>query len=67
MFKIPENRPMYVKIKDIDLYTGMREGQFTISAEGVPEAIRRQSIQDMDINKPKKWYSYPKSIVTGLF
>ncbi|TVY56809.1 putative amino-acid permease P7G5.06 [Lachnellula cervina] len=26
-FVVPEHRPLYVKIKDIDIYTGMREGQ----------------------------------------
>ncbi|KAF2488294.1 amino acid permease [Lophium mytilinum] len=67
MFMIPENRPMYVAIKDIDLYTGMREDQFNFSAEGVPEAIRRQSVASLPINKPKKWYDYPKNMVTGLF
>ncbi|KAF2815904.1 putative general amino-acid permease GAP1 [Mytilinidion resinicola] len=67
MFMIPENRPMWVAIKDIDLYTGMREDQFTFSAEGVPEAIRRQSIASLPINKPKKWYDYPKNFLTGLF
>jgi len=67
MFKIPENRPMWVAIKDIDLYTGMREGQFTISAEGIPEAVRRQSIMSLDVNKPKKWYDYPKGVIGGLF
>jgi amino acid transporter len=67
MFMIPANRPFYVPIDKIDLYTGMREDQFTFSAEGVPEAIRRQSIASLEVNKPKKWYDYPKNFVSGLF
>lgn len=54
-FVRPSDRPLYVKIKDIDIYTGMREGQRTlISGEGVPEDQRRASIIEMQEEKKKK-------------
>jgi amino acid transporter len=40
-----EHRPLYVKIKDIDLYTGMREQQLDrISGADVTDDQRRASI-----------------------
>lgn len=54
-FMIPSHRPMWIRTKDIDIYTGMRQEQRTlISGEGVTEDQRRASIQDMhDGQKPK--------------
>jgi amino acid transporter len=40
-FKRPEDRPFYVKIKNIDIYTGMREEQLLISGADVPPEQRR--------------------------
>ena len=40
-FKRPEDRPLYVKIKDIDIYTGMRQEQLSISGADVPLEQRR--------------------------
>jgi len=52
-FKVPSHRPMWVAIKDIDIYTGMREGQRTmISGPGVPEEQRRASITEFESEKP---------------
>jgi yeast amino acid transporter len=46
--KIPEHRPLYVKIKDIDIYSGMRQGQLDmISGADVSEEQRRQSIAEL--------------------
>jgi amino acid transporter len=56
-----------VRSKDIDLYTGMREGQLIISGEGVPEEQRRQSVIILEANKPMKWYDYPKGFLSALF
>ena len=56
-----------MRSKDIDLYTGMREGQLIISGEGVPEERRRQSVMSLEANKSMKWYDYPKSFLTALF
>ncbi|KAJ9143089.1 Amino acid permease-domain-containing protein [Pleurostoma richardsiae] len=39
-FVRPEDRPLYVKIKDIDIYTGMRADQLVISGADVPEDQR---------------------------
>jgi amino acid transporter len=40
-FVRPEDRPLYVKIKDIDIYTGMRQDQLSISGADVPVDQRR--------------------------
>lgn len=54
-FARPADRPLYVKLRDIDIYTGMREGQRTlISGEGVPEDQRRASIMEMQEEQKKK-------------
>lgn len=45
-FKHPEDRPLYVKIKDIDIYTGMRDTQSLVSGPGVDEHARRSSIAE---------------------
>lgn len=50
-FKYPAHRPMWVAIKDIDIYTGMREDQ------------RNMSVQDIQDEKPSVW----KQIGTALF
>jgi amino acid transporter len=46
-FMVPEHRPLYVKIRDIDIYSGMREGQMEISGRDVPEEVRRQSVAQL--------------------
>jgi amino acid transporter len=54
-FKFPSHRPMWVSIKDIDIYTGMRQGQReTISGPGVTDDQRRASIQEIQEEKKKK-------------
>jgi len=54
-FKVKEHRPLYVKIKDIDVYAGMREGQRTlVSGPGVSEEQRRASIQEIQEEQKKK-------------
>jgi yeast amino acid transporter len=53
-FKVPEHRPLYVKIKDIDIYSGMRQGQLDmISGAGVTEEQRRQSIAELKQDNEK--------------
>ncbi|KAF2469055.1 AAT family amino acid transporter [Lindgomyces ingoldianus] len=66
-FHIPEHRPLFVKIKDIDLYAGMREGQFQFSGEGVPVEERRRSITELEQSKKKTPLGYVKSVVGALF
>jgi amino acid transporter len=53
-FYRPEDRPLYVKIKDIDIYTGMRDTQSYISGPDVPEEQRRSSIAEMQEENRKK-------------
>jgi amino acid transporter len=53
-FKRPADRPLYIKIKDIDIYTGMRETQLNISGRDVPEDQRRASIMELQEEKKKR-------------
>ena len=54
-FKHKEHRPLYVKIKDIDIYTGMRQGQSElISGSHVTEDQRRESIIELQDEQKKK-------------
>jgi len=68
-FKVPEHRPLYVKIKDIDIYTGMREGQRElISGPGVSAEQRRASIQEIKEEEKKKGFmGYAKATVRSVF
>ncbi|RMZ80426.1 hypothetical protein DV737_g2981, partial [Chaetothyriales sp. CBS 132003] len=47
-FSRPADRPLFVRLKDIDLYTGMRQEQLDlISGVGVSEEQRRASIMEL--------------------
>lgn len=51
-FYRPADRPIWIKIHDIDVYTGMREAQRDmISGEGVTDEQRRTSIQELQEEK----------------
>jgi amino acid transporter len=65
---VPAHRPLFFRTRDIDLYTGMRDGQLThISGNAVDENERRKSIADIQAERQRKWYDYPKGLVTALF
>jgi len=67
-FKIPENRPLYVSIKDIDIYTGLRAEQALISGPDVPEEHRRESVIALqDEQKKRGAAGWAKSIVGSIF
>lgn len=67
-FYRPEDRPLYVKIKNIDIYTGMREQQLSISGVGVTDEQRRQSMAEFNASKPKGGaMGYAKRIMGNLF
>jgi yeast amino acid transporter len=68
-FYVKEHRPLYVKIKDIDIYAGMREGQAElISGPGVDEEQRRQSIIELqDERKKKGAIGWAKAAVQSVF
>lgn len=54
-FKVPGHRKMYVPIKDIDIYAGMRQGQVDlISGQGISDEQRRQSILEIKEENKKK-------------
>ncbi|KAF2210766.1 hypothetical protein CERZMDRAFT_69341 [Cercospora zeae-maydis SCOH1-5] len=63
-FVYPSHRRMWVALKDIDIYTGMREEQKNfISGVDVSDADRRASIQEMrsDEKKKKGFMDYAKA------
>jgi amino acid transporter len=67
-FMVPKHRPLYVKIKDIDIYTGMREEQLEISGVQADPEYRRQSIAQMQGELKKKGaVGYAKAFVTSIF
>lgn len=68
-FKVPEHRRMYIPIKDIDVYSGMRQGQVDmISGAGVTEDARRESIAAIkEENKKHGAKDYFTSIVRSVF
>jgi len=64
----PSQRPLYVALKDIDLYTGMREGQRTmISGEDVDPEQRRASIADLQEEKKKGPMDYVLGPLKAVF
>ena len=62
---MPQHRPFWVAIRDIDIYSGMRDEQRVISDPNAPEYQRRQSIESMQQEK-MKWYN-PMVVVRALF
>ncbi|KIX92946.1 uncharacterized protein Z520_11422 [Fonsecaea multimorphosa CBS 102226] len=68
-FYVKEHRPLYVKIKDIDIYTGMREGQAElISGPQVSEQQRRESIAELQEEQKKKGVmDWAKATVRAVF
>lgn len=67
-FKVPEHRPLYVKIKDIDIYTGMRETQAElISGPQLTMEQRKQSIAEVQKEHKKGPLGWAKAVVTAIF
>ncbi|OCK73700.1 hypothetical protein K432DRAFT_339938 [Lepidopterella palustris CBS 459.81] len=62
-FVRPEDRPLYVRIKDIDIYAGMRENQLSISGADVSEEQRRASVAEMHNREKKRG---PKDYIIGV-
>ena len=52
-FVRPADRPIWVRIKDIDIYSGMRESQTFVSGQGMSPEERRQSIEGMERSEKK--------------
>jgi amino acid transporter len=53
-FVRPEDRPLYVKIKDVDIYTGMRQNQLAVSGADVSEDQRRNGIAELHAGEKKE-------------
>jgi yeast amino acid transporter len=68
-FMQKEHRPLYVKIKDIDIYTGMREGQAELisGAQVTPEQRRESIIEMQDEQKKEGAVGWAKAFVTSVF
>ena len=67
-FKYPSHRPLFVRTSDIDIYTGMREGQLAhISGENVTEGERRASILELQAEKKTGAKGWAVGVVRGLF
>lgn len=66
--RFPSHRSMWTKLKDIDLYTGMREGQMQmISGPDVSEDQRRASVAELQNEKPKGAMGYAKAVFRSVF
>jgi amino acid transporter len=52
-FTRPADRPIWVKIRDIDIYSGMRESQTLVSGQGMSPEERRHSIEGMERSEKK--------------
>lgn len=67
-FVFPSHRPMWVALKDIDIYTGMREGQKTmISGVDVTPEMRRASIDELQQEKKKGPMGYLAAPLRAIF
>lgn len=53
-FARPADRPLFIRTKDIDIYTGMRDTQAQISGVNIPEEQRLANIQEMQDEKRKR-------------
>ena len=53
-FVRPADRPLFIRTKDVDIYTGMRDFQAAISGVDVPEEQRRYSIQELQEENRKR-------------
>lgn len=62
-FVRPTDRPLFIRTKDIDIYTGMRDTQGMISGVGISEEQRRVSIQEMQDEARKRG---PKDHIMGV-
>lgn len=67
-FARPGDRPLFIRTRDIDLYTGMRDFQSAISGPGVPEEQRRASILSLQDERKKRGpKDYAMSFIRNIF
>jgi yeast amino acid transporter len=55
-FYVPADRPLYTKIKDIDIYSGMRDEQVMLSGLNVSDEERHNSIAALRSQNQKKGF-----------
>ena len=66
-FYRPADRPFFIALKDIDIYTGMRAEQAMISGMDVSDEHRRASIAGMQAEKkPKGFAGHMKAVVRNV-
>jgi len=65
-FKRPADRPLWIPIKNIDIYAGMRETQLNISGVDIPADERRASIDAMQAQKPKGIKGHVMGVVRSI-
>jgi amino acid transporter len=63
----PEDRPFFVRIKDIDIYTGMRDTQRGLSIDQSPEERRASIAEIQAARKPQGALGHMKAIVGNIF
>ena len=67
-FVRPADRPLFIRTKDIDIYTGMRDNQSMISGVGISEEQRRASIQEMQYEKRRRGpKAHVMAVVRSIF
>ncbi len=67
-FVFPSHRRMWVAIKDIDIYTGMRDGQKNmISGVEVSPEQRRASIEELQHEKKRGAMGYLAAPLKAIF
>jgi len=67
-FYRPEDRPLFVRTRDIDIYTGMRPNQQAISGADVSDEQRRASIIELQDGMKKRGpLDYVKATVRSIF
>lgn len=65
-FARKSDRPLFIPVREIDIYTGMREEQALISGPNVPADQRRASIQQMQAEKPRGVKGHLMGIVRNI-
>lgn len=68
-FKHKEHRPLYVKVRDIDIYTGMREGQIELISGShlTPEQRKESIVEIQEETKKKGALGWTKAVVQSVF
>jgi yeast amino acid transporter len=67
-FKHPAHRPFYIKIADIDIYTGIRDSQIDlIGGPSIADAHHMQGAMEIQENQNKKGvWNWTKAVVASV-